>query len=66
MYAAQCGQVEIAKFICSPEFGADLQVKSYLSGRDALTISMESKFDKITDVINDAQKAQRKKEEMNF
>ena len=52
MYAAQCGQVDIAKYLCSAEIDSDIYIKSHLSGRDAMTIATEARFDKIVDILN--------------
>ena len=31
---------------------SDIYVKSHLSGRDAMTIATEARFDKIVDILN--------------
>ena len=36
----------------SKEIAADHTIRSHLSGRDALKISIEGHFDRITDLIN--------------
>ena len=52
MYSCQVGSIDCAKFLVSKEIGADHTIRSYLSGRDALKISIEGHFDRITDLIN--------------
>ena len=51
MYAVQVGNYDIANFLVSKDVRADYKVRSVFTGRDALAISIDSHFDRITDLI---------------
>eukprot|EP00347_Sterkiella_histriomuscorum_P000662 403374980 len=55
MYACQVNSVDIVKYLLSVEVNADFFIKSNISGRDARMISIEANFDRVTELLNNAQ-----------
>ena len=51
MYACQIGAADIVEFLLKSEVGAEVSIKSYLSGRDARQICVDASFGRLHDLI---------------
>lgn len=49
------------KFLLKEEVGADPYIQSHLSGRDAMQISLDAHYDRITDILNSYDYKMKKK-----